>query len=440
MAVSPFDIYYSTEVRMYSLVVLLTGLLFLAVCRSLDSPSLLRLAWVALLTAALLYTHYWSLYLIAAIVLLIVLLVYSKPEIKGYRYVLAAMVVGALSFLPWTPIFVFQARHTGTPWAFPGTLGSVVHALSEFAGGAVPISSSPLHRVVAFLLFDLAIFALLGFSIGYGQARLDHNKRRHALFLGYVVVVALGLALVGSRISNSAYASRYAAVVYLFYVLLIGLGVSSIANPTTRMAMLSFIAVLGIIGSVPNVYTNRTEAGRTAQIIKANASPGDVVGYCPDQLGPAVARLLPSHELVQLTFPRYAAPQFVNWVNYAQSIKDAKASSFARRMEELASNDRTMWFIWAPGYRHFGDKCHQISKDLGEDKAYVAKEVLKFEPQRYFEPDILMEYAPRRLHQLPSLFVGESVLEGSLPGPLWCRAYRSCAVSPGPQDCRGGQW
>ncbi len=419
-AVSPFDIYYSTEVRMYSLVVLLSGLLLLAVCRALENPSPLRLFWVALFTAALLYTHYWSLYLMAVVVLLLAFLAYFRPEAREYRYVLAAVVVGALSFLPWFPIFVFQARHTGTPWAYPGTLSSVVHALSEFAGGAIPISSSPLHRVDAFLLFDLAILAVLGFSIGYGQARLDRTKRRSAFILGAVVTATLGLALIGSRISDSAYASRYAAVVYLFYVLLAGLGVSLIANSTTRMVMLTSIAVLGIIGSVPNVYTNRTEAGRTAAIIKAHISKGDVVGYCPDQLGPAVARLLPSHELLQLTFPRGTSPQFVDWVNYAQHIKKAHASSFAHRMEELASGGHTIWFVWAPGYRHFDNKCHQISKYIGQDRAYTAKEVLKFQPQRYFEPDIVMEYVPRQSVAAPSLTVA---------GARWPAAGRDSSTS-----------
>jgi hypothetical protein len=113
--------------------------------------------------------------------------------------------------------------------------------------------------------------------------------------------------------------------------------------------------------------------------------------------------------LLQLTFPRGTSPQFVDWVNYAQHIEKAHASSFAHKMEELASGGHTIhtiWFVWAPGYRHFGSKCHQISKDISRDRAYTAKEVLKFQPQRYFEPDILMEFIPRQSVAAPSLIAG----------------------------------
>ena len=42
--------------------------------------------------------------------------------------------------------------------------------------------------------------------------------------------------------------------------------------------------------------------------------PGDVVAYCPDQLGPSVFHLLPADRYRQITFPRETGPQYVNWV------------------------------------------------------------------------------------------------------------------------------
>ena len=48
--------------------------------------------------------------------------------------------------------------------------------------------------------------------------------------------------------------------------------------------------------------TNRTQAGEVAAVLRADAAPGDVVVYCPDQLGPAVHRLAPPG-LDEVTYP-----------------------------------------------------------------------------------------------------------------------------------------
>ena len=67
LAASPFAIGFGSETRMYSLVMLLVTIGYLAVRRLLERPSLGRQAVVALITGLLLYTHYWSFYLIAVV-------------------------------------------------------------------------------------------------------------------------------------------------------------------------------------------------------------------------------------------------------------------------------------------------------------------------------------------------------------------------------------
>src|SRR5947208_194330 len=66
-ASSPFAIHYATETRMYALVALLVVVGFLALARALEAPTLGRLAEVAAVTALLLYTHYWAVYLLVVV-------------------------------------------------------------------------------------------------------------------------------------------------------------------------------------------------------------------------------------------------------------------------------------------------------------------------------------------------------------------------------------
>ena len=67
LASAPFAVYYATESRMYALVILLTGCGFLALGRAVDRPRPGNLIAVAVVAAALLYTQYWAIYLVAMV-------------------------------------------------------------------------------------------------------------------------------------------------------------------------------------------------------------------------------------------------------------------------------------------------------------------------------------------------------------------------------------
>ncbi len=127
-ASSPWAIYYATDTRMYSLMAFEAVLWFLAVRRALELPSRGRLLAVGLVTGALMYTHYWDLYLVG--VGLAWALWRSWAERRTAKHapyarpgaaekVLWAMLGGVAVWLPWSPVFVFQALHTGTPWTTP---------------------------------------------------------------------------------------------------------------------------------------------------------------------------------------------------------------------------------------------------------------------------------------------------------------------------------
>jgi uncharacterized membrane protein len=129
LAASPFAIRYSTETRMYALVMLLVFLGYLALARVLDRPSWPRLACLAVVTGLLLYTHYWSFALLAVVGAWVLFLAFrGEPERQhAARRAFGALVVGALTFLPWLPTFRYQEVHTGTPW------GPVVSPVSSTA-------------------------------------------------------------------------------------------------------------------------------------------------------------------------------------------------------------------------------------------------------------------------------------------------------------------
>src|SRR5664280_214888 len=106
--------------------------------------------------------------------------------------------------------------------------------------------------------------------------------------------------------------------------------------------------------------TNRTQAGEVAAALAPRAKPGDVIAYCPDQLGPAVNRLLPAGRYQQITFPRGTGPTYVNWVDYAAASHKGSPVRFGQQLERMAGPDHQIFVVWYGSYQTFGTKCEQI--------------------------------------------------------------------------------
>jgi len=391
VATSPFAVHYDTEARMYSLVALLTLLGFLALDRALRAPRPGNLVAVAAVTGLLLYSHYWSIYLLATTMVWLVFQAWrGRPAWRrGARAALVAAVVGCLTFLPWVPIFLFQTEHTGTPWATPASFAAMVNAVASFAGG-----STSQGRALALLFFALTGVGLFGLATDRLHIDLDIRTRPLGRPLAVVVLGTLAAAIIGGLASNSAFDARYASVVFIPLILMVSLGITVFRDRHVRVGMLALAMALGIAASVPNVTTNRTQAGEVAAAIAATAKPGDVVSYCPDQLGPAVDRLLPAGRYQQVTFPRGTGPAFVNWVDYAIAVKAASPVTFAQQVESLAAGGHQIYMVWAPGYQAFGLQCEGVVQTLQGDLAYHSTGVVVGDDKTFYQPMSLVRLTP----------------------------------------------
>ena len=109
-----------------------------------------------------------------------------------------------------------------------------------------------------------------------------------------------------------------------------------------------------------NVVTNRTQAGQVAAVLRADAQPGDLVVYCPDQLGPAVHRLVPPGLDEVDVSRRSGRPAFVDWVDYTTRLARADPQAFAREALARAGN-HTLWFVTSPGYITHPVVCETLS-------------------------------------------------------------------------------
>jgi mannosyltransferase len=352
----PFAVRYGTEARMYSLLILLVLLGWLAVRAGLDQPRLRTLVAVALLSGTLLLTHYWAIYLLAATGL--VVLVHGWRSTGAARAAAwrtaVALVAGGLLFLPWLPSFLEQAAHTGTPWATPERPTKVLALLFTDLGG-VDNAERILFAMVLGLLLVLALF---GRADDDRTITLDLRTVADARAEVVVAGLTLALAVMAGYVTNSAFAPRYLAVVVPLVVLAAAWGLSRFTGALAGGLVLAAFLGVSALGVADVTGHQRTQMDDLATAIEDRADPGDLVVYCPDQLGPAGSRAL-GLPLDQVTYPDLGDPHFVDWVDYADRNADADPQSFVDEVLQRAEG-HTIWLAWSPEYVTLEGQCDQV--------------------------------------------------------------------------------
>jgi hypothetical protein len=382
LATSPFAIRYGTEARMYSLVVLLVLLGALVLERAWRRPTTPRLVGVTAATGALLTTHYWAMYLVAAVVL--VLLVEAR---RGHvdRRVLVAAVAGGVFFVPWAPAFAHQVRSTGAPWAGRASLGDLVDVLH---GYGAPNRLDSAGWTLWLTLLGLTVLGVFGHRRRSGAIELRWRSQGVERALGAVTLLTLALALGAGIVGNSPVTARYTAVVFPLVVLLAAIGLSRLSIAAATV-VLTVAAATGLMGGWDASMAQRTAAPRVVAQIERLATPDDLVVYCPDQLGPSVSRLLET-PAPQVTFPSYSAPQRVDWDDYLERFRGADVEAFAAEVNRMAVGD--VWLVTAPNYMTTSEGCRDMRDALTELRP-AATEIVPADG-RFFEQAQLFRLPP----------------------------------------------
>ena len=174
-----------------------------------------------------------------------------------------------------------------------------------------------------------------------------------------------------------------------FFALLLARGLAVLTDTKVRIGALALVVGLGFVGGVRNAVEQRTQAGEVASVLVADAAPGDLIVYCPDQLGPSVHRLLPDG-FDETTYPTFGSPAFVDWVDYQDRIEATDSGEFADGVVERAG-DRTIWLVTGPAYPNLDGRCAEVSGTLAASRP-LSQRVAPDEER--FELTGLQEFAP----------------------------------------------
>ncbi|MFZ4517112.1 MAG: glycosyltransferase family 39 protein [Microthrixaceae bacterium] len=403
-AVLPFGVRYGSETRMYSLVMVLVlaGYLLaddLLADRPRRGGTWLTAAGLALVTAGLLWSHYWAMWLVAAVGLLALWRLWrtrsDRAARRGPLAAVGALVVGGVLFLPWVPNLLYQSAHTGTPWGKtfrPATM--VVVTIVDLAGGSF---SEP--QAGSYLLVLLLALACLAVPVGtrlYLRWGVSTRVRNELVVVALTMAIAWAVAFA----SSSTFASRYSAVVVPLLMLCIAAGIATARSRTATVVLMALVTVVGVFGSTVEVFRDRTQTGVAATEILAdrarNGKGPAVVVTCPDQLGPATTRALGNRtedppEVIP--FPTGGDPRFVNWVDYEQRNRAADPTAFVASIEPRIPADATVYLVANMSYLTFEDKCEQVLAQLATNRDVTP--IVSGDADNFYEATSLWALRPR---------------------------------------------
>lgn len=357
VAVAPYLLRYATEARMYALVSLLGLGAWLVADDLWRAPSRARWVVLAALVGAGVLTHYWVLYAVVVAVGILAVTWWRGGDRAAVRRIGSAIVVGSLAFLPWLPSFLYQAGHTGTPW---GEASRPTRALVDLAVGLGGEGTTAEAVLFGMAVLVLALVGLTGRPAAHGvelDLRTTPTVRLEMAFAGGVFLVGL----VAGMVSASTFVARYGAVFVPLVLVAAAAGVAVLPT-VARAVVVGAVVVVAGVGAYLNATEARTMGEELADAIDAVGVPGDVVAFCPDQLGPSTLRSL-DLDVEAVGVPSGASPVRIDWVDYEERNRAADPAAVAADLLERAG-DQTIWYVSNPTYRTYEGLCEAVAAQL----------------------------------------------------------------------------
>ena len=260
MAVSPLHIWYSQELRMYTLLTFLallsSYLLLLIVGRAEPVPSnrpgrvgVDLFLWIAftLVTVAALYTHYFAFFVLAfqGVYLLVA---WGRQGFHPARLGLVGMASGVLSMLayvPWLPNLLTRYGTDASYWPGQLKLGEVLVDIAVSYVGGESISEQP--GVALALGFGIvAVVCCIALLRPLGRVTLGRSVQLPLVFLLLYLLMPPALILLLSY-NAPKFNARYVMVAQPALLILFGGGLAALLQRQGRLVGRLFTWLMGVV-------------------------------------------------------------------------------------------------------------------------------------------------------------------------------------------------
>ena len=288
LAVSPFHIYYSQELRTYSLVTFLALMTVYYLVKALKVNKVPYWVGFIIFTILTIYSHNIALLLIIAVNTYFILF-YKRYRVHLRRWLMSQSVI-FFFYLPWVGILFKQLHHIKASNLFQWMPNDYIfNLIRTFLIFDLGVNSGKIPHFLA----NLLVFPLLLLGIW-------NNKEKIYLLLSWLFVPII-MSMIVSKLITSVFLFRTLIYVSPAYYILISYGLSKLKPNKIYLYFLLFFSIL--VGlSLKNYYQNafplpaspfrmgvypKKEIRLASSYIDQNYQAGDIVAHtCEDTYFP----------------------------------------------------------------------------------------------------------------------------------------------------------
>jgi mannosyltransferase len=306
-AIGTFLTAYAQETRMYELMALLGLLETTAFIHAFVHRRRGYLILFAVCQALMLYTHAWGIFFGAGLVVALIPIWKTSNDRRGVvRDAVLAYVGAGVLFLPWVPNFIYQATHTGAPWAPTIRFGVPVLLSRDLLGS---------DRITVALLVAWII----------GLAPLFTKRQRRTVdgtvmwSLIWLIAGTLIIAWLASQITP-AFVARYMAPLLPAILLLAAWGAA-------RSGVVGLVMIALVAAFVVHLSSYAPRYKSDMQDVSGEVTPllhrGDLVVSAQPDSAPLSWYYTPAGLRYATTIGPVADPSYMNWVHALKRLQNA---------------------------------------------------------------------------------------------------------------------
>lgn len=282
LAVNYFHIYYSQEIRMYTLLFLGATISFYYMVRFIKKPTVKSSIAFGFAAALLIYAQFFGLFTLASqylILLYFIIKPYSVTRVKFLSYSALASVITLVVYIPAIPIFI-QTSKMQSNWILPPGPDAFANLFKEFFGFA---------EIVVWM-------AMLGVILYFTASVKKENKQELAinpkedkytfsvLVVSSWIFISILIPLVLSYLKLPMIINRYFICILPAVIIIVAAGIGAIKSGAVQIVVLSCFILFSVtdLFFVKNYYKKPTKTEFreiTEKIKERNVRGSKIVTY-----------------------------------------------------------------------------------------------------------------------------------------------------------------
>lgn len=275
LAISPYHVYYSQEFRMYSQTVFFALLSIYFFTNVVKKGSFINVVSFAVVSAALIYTHYFGVFLLISLLLYVFL-----SERNSMLTVIKAFLLIIFLYLPWVPQLLLQLKNgVGADQLLPGWgnvlnvpfLKAIPLTFLKFSIGRIDFENNALYFMIAIVVLSLFFIPIIYAIKKYKESNV-----------GFVIIwlfLPVTLALCVSFFIPLFQPFRLLYVLPAYYVL-IAFGLSKMGRyKNILLTAVVFVSIISLGSYYINQWFLREDWKSAVNYVNQNVNDSDLVVF-----------------------------------------------------------------------------------------------------------------------------------------------------------------